>query len=112
MSEEAHEQEEELYEHHRIKVDEGQDLLRIDKYLMDRLPNVTRNKVQAGIKEGFVSVNGKSIKPNYKVHPGDEISVVLPDPPRDEEVVPEDIPLNIVMEDEDLLVVNKPAGMV
>lgn len=101
-----------LYEHHHIVVDAGQELLRIDKFLMDRLPNVTRNKVQTGIKDGFVRVNGDDIKPNYKVHPGDEISVMLPEPPRDEELVPEDIPLEIVLEDEHLLVVNKPAGMV
>lgn len=101
-----------LYEHHHIVVDAGQDLLRIDKFLMDRLPNVTRNKVQAGIKEGFVKVNGIEVKPNYKVHPSDEISVMLPEPPRDEELVPEDIPLDIAMEDDHLLIVNKPAGMV
>lgn len=102
----------ELYEHYKILVDAGQDLLRIDKFLMDRLPNVTRNKVQSGIKDGFVLVNGTTIKANYKVHPGDDISIMFPDPPRDEEVVPEDIPLDIVLEDEHLLIVNKPAGMV
>ena len=112
MSEEAHEFEEELYEHHRIVVDAGQELLRIDKFLMDRLPNVTRSKVQGGIKDGFVEVNGQQVKPNYKVHPGDNISVRLPEPPRDEEVVPENIPLDIVVEDEHILIVNKPAGMV
>ncbi|MEO9482719.1 MAG: RluA family pseudouridine synthase [Ekhidna sp.] len=112
MSDEPDENEEDLYEHHHIKVDAGQELLRIDKFLMDRLPNVTRNKVQAGIKEGFVKVNGSDVKPNYKVHPEDEISVMLPEPPRDEELVAEDIPLDIVFEDEHLLVVNKPAGMV
>jgi len=112
MSEELEDLEDELYEHHRIVVDAGQELLRIDKFLMDRLPNVTRNKVQSGIKDGFVKVNNLTVKPNYKVHPGDDISVVLPEPPRDEVVVPEDIPLNIVLEDEHLLVVNKPAGMV
>lgn len=101
-----------LYEHHKITVDEGQDLLRIDKFLMDRLPNVTRTKVQNGIKDGYVKVNDLPVKPNYKVHPKDEISVLLPEPPRDEEVVPENIPLDIVLEDECLLVVNKPAGMV
>lgn len=101
-----------LYEHHRIVADAGQELLRIDKFLMDRLPNVTRNKVQNGIKEGFVKVNGAEVKPNYKVHPGDEISVMLPEPPRDEDLVPEDIPLDIILEDEHLLIVNKPAGMV
>lgn len=112
MTDQLSENEEDLYEHHHIVVDAGQELLRIDKFLMDRLPNVTRNKVQAGIKEGFVKVNGRDVKPNYKVHPEDEISVMLPEPPRDEELVPEDIPLNIVLEDEHLLVVNKPAGMV
>lgn len=112
MTDEPNEIEGDLYEHHNITVDAGQDLLRIDKFLMDRLPNVTRNKVQAGIKEGFVKVNGSDVKPNYKVHPGDEISVMLPEPPRDEDLVPEDIPLDIVMEDDHLLIVNKPAGMV
>lgn len=112
MSEEQQDFEEELYEHHRITVDAGQELLRIDKFLMDRLPNVTRNKVQSGIRDGFVKVNEQTVKPNYKVHPGDSISVVLPEPPRDEEVVPENIPLDIVVEDEHILIVNKPAGMV
>ncbi|WP_421763607.1 RluA family pseudouridine synthase [Ekhidna sp.] len=112
MTDEPNQNEGDLYEHHNIKVDDGQDLLRIDKFLMDRLPNVTRNKVQAGIKDGFVKVNGREVKPNYKVHPGDEISVMLPEPPRDEDLVPEDIPLDIVLEDDHLLIVNKPAGMV
>jgi len=112
MSEEQELQEEELYEHHHLIADPNQALLRVDKFLMDRLPNVTRNKLQSGIKEGLVKVNGEQVKPNYKVHPGDDIHVYLTQPPRDEEVVPEDIPLNIVFEDEYLLVVNKPAGMV
>lgn len=103
---------EELYEHHRIVVDTGQELLRIDKFLMDRLPNVTRSKVQSGIKDGFVKVNETIVKPNYKVHPADDISIMFPEPPRDEVVIAEDIPLDIVLEDEHLLVVNKPAGMV
>ncbi|MEM8568684.1 MAG: RluA family pseudouridine synthase [Bacteroidota bacterium] len=102
----------ELYEHQRIVADPNQTLIRIDKFLMDRLPNVTRNKLQSGIKDGFVKVNGKDIKPNYKVHPNDEITIALPEPPRDTEVIPEDIPLNIIYEDESLLVVNKEAGMV
>lgn len=105
-------QEEELYEHHHMVADPGQTLLRIDKFLMDRLPNMTRNKLQAGIKDGLVKVNNQQVKPNYKVHPGDDIHVYLTQPPRDEEVVPEDIPLNVVFEDDHLLVVNKPAGMV
>lgn len=112
MSEEELYDSDELYEHHRIVADPNQGLLRIDKFLMDRLPNATRNKVQAGIKDGFVLVNGEEVKPNYKVRPDDVITVELPEPPRDTEVVPEDIPLDIVFEDEHLLVVNKPAGMV
>ncbi len=101
-----------LFEHHRIVCDPGQEPYRIDKFLMDRLPNVTRNKVQQGIKDGFVKVNGHDVKPNYKVHPEDEIVVALPEPPRESELIPEDIPLNIVYEDDDLLIVNKEAGMV
>lgn len=112
MNEELEYQEDELFEHHHIVADPKQALLRIDKFLMDRLPNVTRNKVQNGIRDGLVKVNGEVVKPNYKVRPGDEINVYLTQPPRDEEVVPEDIPLNIVYEDEAILVVNKPAGMV
>jgi 23S rRNA pseudouridine1911/1915/1917 synthase len=102
----------ELFEHHRIVADPGQSLLRIDKFLIDRLPNVTRTKVQNGIHDGFVKVNDKPIKPNYKIHPDDVITVSFPEPPRDTDVKPENIPLNIVFEDEHLLVVSKPAGMV
>ena len=104
--------EEELYEHHRIAVDPGQSPLRIDKFLIDKLPNVTRNKIQNGVKDGFVTVNEHSVKPNYKVRPGDIVVIALPEPPRDEDVQPENIPLNIVFEDDHILVVNKPAGMV
>jgi len=101
-----------LFEHHQIKVDPKQELLRIDKFLMDRLPNVTRNKVQKAIKDGFVQVNGETIKSNYKIHPNDNIRIALPEPPRDTEVKPENIPLDIIYEDSDLLIVNKEAGMV
>ena len=101
-----------LFEHHRIVADPGQAALRIDKYLLDRLPNVSRSRIQAAIKEGFIRVNDQPVKPNYKVRPADVITVSLPEPPRDTEVVPEDIPLDIVYEDEHLLVVNKPPGMV
>ena len=101
-----------LFEHHRIVTDAGQTLLRIDKFLMARLPNVTRTKIQNGIHDGFVKVNEKPIKPNYKIHPNDVITVSFPEPPRDTDVKPENIPLNIVFEDEHLLVVNKAAGMV
>jgi 23S rRNA pseudouridine1911/1915/1917 synthase len=108
----SNEEDDELFEHHRIVADPKQSLLRIDKFLMDRLPNVTRTKIQGGIKEGFVKVNDTEIKPNYRVHPMDVITVLFPEPPRDTEVVPEDIPLNIVFEDAHLMVINKPAGMV
>lgn len=109
---ELDEENEELFEHYKFEVDPKQELLRIDKFLMDRLPNVTRNKVQQAIKDGFVKVNDQQVKPNYKVHPKDLILIALPEPPRDTEVKPEDIPLNIVFEDKDLLIVNKEAGMV
>lgn len=106
------EQDDELFEHHRITADARQSLIRIDKFLMDRLPNATRTKIQDGLHEGFIKVNDKPAKPNYKVHPNDVITVSLPQPPRDTEVVPENIKLNIVYEDDHLLVINKPAGMV
>src|SRR6187549_3382835 len=109
VTEEIEEEDDELFEHHRIVADAKQGLVRIDKFLMARLPNVTRTKIQNGIHEGFVKVNDKSIKPNYKVHPHDVITVSLPEPPREGEVTPEDIPLNIVFEDDYLLVVNKSA---
>jgi 23S rRNA pseudouridine1911/1915/1917 synthase len=105
-------EDDELFEHHRIVADPGQALLRIDKFLMDRLPNVTRTKIQDGIHLGFVKVNDRDVKPNYKIHPGDVVTVSLPEPPRDTDVKPENIPLNIVFEDDHLLVVNKAAGMV
>ncbi|GHN00220.1 pseudouridine synthase [Cytophagales bacterium WSM2-2] len=106
------ESDDDLFEHHRIVADAGQSLVRIDKFLMDRLPNVTRTKIQNGIHDGFVKVNEKSIKPNYKIHPNDVITISLPEPPRDTDVKAENIPLNIVFEDEHLLIVNKQAGMV
>lgn len=115
MSEEEliqEEQDDVLFEHHRITADAGQALVRVDKFLMDRLPNVTRTKIQDGIHNGFVRVNENTTKPNYKVHPGDVITISFPQPPRDNEVKPENIPLNIVYEDDHLLVINKPAGMV
>ena len=106
------EQDDELFEHHRIIADAGQSIIRIDKFLMDRLPNVTRTKIQAGIHEGFVKVNDQPIKPSYKVHPNDVVVVAMPEPPRDTDVKPENIPLNIVFEDEHLMVINKAPGMV
>src|SRR5215510_10142765 len=88
-------QDDELFEHHRIVADKKQSLIRIDKFLMDRLPNVTRTKIQDGLHDEFIKVNDKPAKPNYKVRPSDVVTVSLPQPPRDTEVVPENIPLNI-----------------
>lgn len=105
-------EEEEWYIHHKLTADPKQALIRIDKFLMDRLPNVTRNKLQAGINEGFITVNDKEVKPSYRVHPGDVVIVALPEPPRDNEVKPENIPLNVVYEDAAIMVIDKPAGMV
>lgn len=110
---EAYEQEEQdLYEHLRIVVDKGQSLLRIDKFLMHRVENASRNRIQNAIDAENVLVNDKTVKPSYKVKPLDVISVVLPHPPRDTEVYPENLPINIIYEDDDVLVVNKDAGMV
>ncbi|WKN33053.1 RluA family pseudouridine synthase [Porifericola rhodea] len=109
---EDEQEQEDLFEHYAITVDAKQSLVRIDKYLMDRLPNVSRSKLQDAIKSEYVLVNKQPIKSNYKVRPLDEISISLPEPPRDTEVKPENIALNIVYEDEHVLVVNKEAGMV
>jgi len=108
----SEQEEQDLYEHLRLIVDKGQSLLRIDKFLMHRIENASRNRIQNAIEQGNVLVNDKTIKSSYKVKPLDVISVVLPHPPRDTEVYPEDIPINIVYEDNDVLVVNKDAGMV
>lgn len=105
-------QEGDLYEHHRIVADPGQSLLRIDKFLMTRILNASRNKIQQAAAAGSILVNEKAVKQNYKVKPGDVITVVLAEPPRDTEIIPENIPVNIVYEDDDLMVVNKEAGMV
>lgn len=105
-------EEQDLYEHLRIVVDKGQSLLRIDKFLMHRVENASRNRIQHAIDAETVRVNERPVKASYKVKPGDVITVVLPHPPRDTEVYPENIPLDVVYEDDDLLIVNKPAGMV
>jgi ribosomal 50S subunit-recycling heat shock protein len=90
----------ELYEHYRIVIDKKQSLLRIDKFLMDRLPHATRTKIQNAIEAHTILVNNQAIKASYKVKPLDIITVTLPDPPRDTEVIPEDIPLTFVYEDD------------
>lgn len=101
-----------LYEHFRVTVDKGQDLVRVDKYLFDKLTNVSRNRIQKAADAGYIMANEKPVKSNYRVKPLDVITVMLDRPYYDNEVVPEDIPLNIVYEDNVLMVVNKPAGMV
>lgn len=105
-------QDSDFYEHHKIIVDKGQSLLRIDKFLMHRIQNASRTKIQAAADAGAILVNQKPVKSNYKVKPEDIITVVLSNPPRDTTIYPENIPLNIVYEDEDLMVINKAAGMV
>ena len=100
------------FEHYRFVADPGQSAVRIDKFLTDRLEHASRTKVQSAADAGNVLVNGKAVRSNYRVRPNDVVSVVMDYPPRDTEIVPEDLPLDIVYEDEDLLVVNKAAGMV
>lgn len=102
----------ELYEHYRFEVDPGQQALRIDKFLMSRIMNATRNKIQQATKAGNVLVNEQVVKSNYKVKPLDSISIVLTYPPRDTTIFAEDIPLDIVYEDDDLLVINKQPNLV
>lgn len=101
-----------LYEHLRLKVERNQEPLRIDKFLMIFRQNSSRNKISQTCRAGNVVVNGKPVKQNYRVRPGDEISVLLTRPPRENVVIPQNIPLNIVYEDDDLLVIDKEAGMV
>lgn len=102
----------EMYENYRVVVDKGQSLLRIDKFLMARIEGASRNKIQNAAKADCILVNNKPTKPSYKVKPGDVISVLLPEPPREIEIIPQDIPLNIVYEDDDVIVVNKQANLV
>lgn len=101
-----------LYEHYRFTADKGQSLLRIDKYLFDHIENVSRNRIQAAAEAGCIQVNGKAVKSNYRVKPLDVICVMMTHPRYENEVIPEDIPLRIVYEDDDLMVIDKPAGMV
>jgi len=110
--EDGSEEELSLFEHHRVQADPGQALIRLDKFLSVRLPNTSRTKVQLGIETGLITVNERSTKANYQIKPGDVVSVRLPHPPRNDEIISQEIPLDIVFEDDVLLVVNKPAGMV
>lgn len=105
-------EEQALFEHHNIKVEKGQVTMRIDKFIMIRVANTTRTKIQNACDAGFVLVNGKAVKSNYKIKPFDEISIVLTVPPRTSEILPENIPLDITFEDDYIALVNKKPGMV
>lgn len=102
----------ELFEHFRFVADRGQGPIRVDKFLVDRIVGTSRNRIQNAADGGFILVNGKAEKCSYKVRPGDVVQVMMDRPRHTTEIIPEEIPLDIVYEDEDLLVVNKPAGMV
>ena len=102
----------ELFEHYKFTADKGQDPLRVDKFLMNFIENASRSKIQQSAKDGYIFVNGKSVKSNYKVKSGDIVTVEYRKPPKKHQLIPEDIPINILYEDNDILIVNKQAGMV
>jgi 23S rRNA pseudouridine1911/1915/1917 synthase len=112
MAEEEIAEQQDLFEHYRFVADPGQSILRIDKFLSDRLENSSRTRIQNAANAGNILVNNTPVKPNYKIKPGDLVQVVLPTPPREIELIAQDIPLNIIYEDDDVLVVNKEPGMV
>ncbi len=101
-----------LYEHFRFVADRGQSPMRVDKFLVDRIVGASRNRIQNAADAGYILVNGKSVKSNYKVKPCEVVTLMMDRPRHVLEILPEDIPLDIVYEDEDVLVVNKPAGLV
>lgn len=106
------ENEREMYEHFRFVADKGQTLLRVDKFLVTRMENASRNRIQQAAEAGCILVNGKAVKSNYRVKPLDVVSIVMDRPRYECEIIAQDIPLEIVYEDADVLVVNKPAGLV
>ncbi|HSN50024.1 MAG TPA: RluA family pseudouridine synthase, partial [Bacteroidales bacterium] len=112
MTEEEIADQQELFEHYRFKADPGQSLLRIDKFIFTRIENTSRTRIQSAANAGNILVNNNPVKPNYRIKPGDIVQIVLPTPPREIELIPENIPVNIVYEDDDLVVVNKEPGMV
>lgn len=103
---------EDLYEHFRVVVDKGQTPVRVDKYLFERIVNASRNRIQKAADAGYILSNGKPVKSNYKIKPSDVITVMMDRPRYEHEIIPENIPLDIVYEDDALMVVNKPAGLV
>lgn len=112
MAEDDLNEQQELFEHFRFRIDPGQSMLRIDKYLILRMENVSRTRIQNAANAGNILVNNIPVKPSYRVKPEDIVQIVLPDPPRDIELIAQDIPIEIVYEDEDVVVVNKKPGMV
>lgn len=112
MAEEELTDQQELFEHYRYVVDPGQSLLRVDKYLSARIENTSRTRIQDAANAGNILVNNSPVRPNYRVKPGDVVQIVLPTPPREIELIPEDLPINIVYEDDNVVVVNKEPGMV
>jgi 23S rRNA pseudouridine1911/1915/1917 synthase len=112
MAEEEIGDQQELFEHYRFKADPGQSLLRIDKFIFTRIESTSRTRIQSAANAGNILVNNKPVRPSYKVKPGDVVQIVLPTPPRELELIPENIPINIVYEDDDVVVVNKEPGMV
>ena len=105
-------EDQEMHEHFHFVVDPGQELMRIDKFLMHKIAHATRTRIQNAMEVGNVMVNGNPTKPSYKVRPGDNISILFPYPKREIELIPENIPINIVYEDDALLIINKPPGLV
>lgn len=105
-------EQDDLFEHHRLQVDKGQQMVRIDKFLIDRLPATSRNRIQNAVKAGNVLVDGRAVKSSYRIKPGEVIQVVLAYPPRDTTIYPEAMDLDILFEDAELLILNKPPGLV
>ena len=112
QEEQVSQTEDEMYEHLRIVVDKGQTAVRLDKFLSDKLPKVSRNKIQDAIRAGSVTIDNQMVKPNYRIRPNQTITVIFPDMPDDGTIEPDNIPLDIVYEDKDVMVINKPAGLV
>lgn len=109
---EEDEEVDQLYEHYAITADQGQEPLRVDRFLVNMMPKISRSRIQRAASSGFIFVNGEPVKSNYKVKPLDRVSMRLERPPMTLEITPQEMPLEIVYEDDWLLVVNKPAGLV
>ncbi|MGY6562121.1 MAG: RluA family pseudouridine synthase [Luteibaculaceae bacterium] len=112
LDNEKEQDEDELFEHFSIVVDKGQSLLRVDKFLNDKLPNTSRNKIQQAAENGFIKVNETVVKSNYRVKPLDKVVVALPYPVREIELIPENLPINVAYEDDSFVIINKEPGMV